>query len=156
MLDLLDMQQRVDALQAGAVIDRSFAKEMQASAAQLEKSLQSLNDRLALMPPAPSLPPPPIGLATRFGERKYTQIRVPILAIFACPHNFDRVFPNDPAAKAKVVAYDLGTCSAQANAFGAGMPSAQVVRLPNADHFIFLSNPADVIRAMNSFLASLS
>lgn len=153
MLDMLDLQKRIDALQNGAVIDRKFGQDMLDSVTQLEKSTRKLNDRLALMPPAPSPPPPPIGLATRFGERKYTQIHVPILAIFACPHNFDRVYPNDPAAKAAIVANDLASCSAQADAFGAAIPSAEVVRLPNADHFVFYSNPADVLREMNAFLA---
>jgi non-heme chloroperoxidase len=155
MLDMLDLRRRIDALQNGAVIDRKFGQDMLDSVTQLEKSTQKLNNRLALMPPAPSPPPPPIGLATRFGEQKYTQIRVPILAIFACPHNFDRVYPNEPAAKAAIVANDLASCSAQADAFGAAMPSAKVVRLPNADHFVFYSNPAEVFREMTAFLAKL-
>jgi non-heme chloroperoxidase len=35
------------------------------------------------------------------------------------------------------------------------MPSARV-RLPHADHFVFLSNEADVLREMNAFLAVVS
>jgi non-heme chloroperoxidase len=30
-----------------------------------------------------------------------------------------------------------------------------VVRLPNASHYIFLSNEVDVLREMNAFLAKL-
>ena len=45
--------------------------------------------------------------------------------------------------------------SAQANAFEAGLPSAHVVRLPNASHYVFKSNEADVIREMNAFLSKL-
>ena len=33
--------------------------------------------------------------------------------------------------------------------------SAQVVNLPNADHDVVRSNEADVVRAMNAFLAEL-
>jgi len=30
-----------------------------------------------------------------------------------------------------------------------------VVRLPNASHFVFISNEADVLREINSFISSL-
>jgi hypothetical protein len=43
----------------------------------------------------------------------------------------------------------------QANAFAAGVPSARVVRVQNADHYIFISNEADVLREMRAFLAGL-
>jgi non-heme chloroperoxidase len=36
-----------------------------------------------------------------------------------------------------------------------GVPSARVVRLPNANHFVFLSNEADVLREMNAFIGGL-
>jgi non-heme chloroperoxidase len=35
------------------------------------------------------------------------------------------------------------------------MPSARVVRLRHADHYVFLSNEAEVLREMNAFLGSL-
>jgi hypothetical protein len=54
-----------------------------------------------------------------------------------------------------MVAADLAHASALANTFEAGVPSAQVVRLPNADHFVFRSNEAGVSREMNVFLAKL-
>jgi non-heme chloroperoxidase len=41
------------------------------------------------------------------------------------------------------------------NAFEAGVPAAQVIRLPNANHYVFRSNEADVLRAMNEFLSKL-
>jgi pimeloyl-ACP methyl ester carboxylesterase len=54
-----------------------------------------------------------------------------------------------------MVAADLDRTSAQAKAFESGIPSARVVRLPNANHFVFSSNEADVLREMNAFLAKL-
>jgi hypothetical protein len=42
------------------------------------------------------------------------------------------------------------------NAFEAGVPSAKVVRLHNANHYVFRSNEADVLRAMNDFLSKPS
>jgi hypothetical protein len=35
------------------------------------------------------------------------------------------------------------------------LPNARVVRLPNANHFVFVSNEADVLREMNAFIAGL-
>ena len=153
MMDLLELKKEIDALQAGAVIDREYLRQMVANTALLERGTEALSKRIALMPGPPGLPPPPAGLATRFGEQKYTQIHGPVLAIFACPHNFD--FIRDPGAKAALIANDLVTCTAQASAFEAGVPMSHVVRVPNADHYIFRSNAADVVRSMNAFLAAL-
>jgi len=35
------------------------------------------------------------------------------------------------------------------------VPTARVVRLPNADHFVFTSNEGDVLREMNAFLEGI-
>jgi hypothetical protein len=55
--------------------------------------------------------------------------------------------------KAKRLAADVALCTAQADAFANGVPSAHVVRISNADHYVFNSNEAEVVREMNSFLA---
>jgi pimeloyl-ACP methyl ester carboxylesterase len=155
MLDLLDLKKQTSALETGAVLDQNLVQQMLTSTSRLQKDLQDLSQRLALMPsPAPP-PPPPIGLAIRFGEQKYTRIPVPALAIFACPHNFDPMFRNASAAKTAMIANDRASCTAQADAFQAGVPSAYIVCLPNADHYVFYSNEADVIREMNAFLVQL-
>jgi non-heme chloroperoxidase len=105
-------------------------------------------------PAAPLPSRPPIIAAIQFGEQRYSQINVPILAIFAIPHNFDG-FKGDADAKAALIAADFARSSAQANAFERGLPSAHVVRLANASHYVFKSNAADVVREMNDFLAKL-
>jgi len=43
----------------------------------------------------------------------------------------------------------------QARAFEAGVPSARVVRLADADHVVFMSNEADVLREMRAFFGQL-
>lgn len=91
------------------------------------------------------------GLLSR---RTYAQIPVPVLAIFADPHDFGALYSDNPKAKAALVENDRATTSAQADAFEAGVPSARVVRIPNADHFIFRSNEQQIIREMNAFLAT--
>ena len=89
------------------------------------------------------------------GQQKYTDIRVPILAIFAVPHDLGPVFKDDPAARAAVAALESARSGAQAKAFEIALPSAHVVRLPNADHYVFQSNEEDVLREMNAFLSGL-
>jgi non-heme chloroperoxidase len=152
--DMQDVRKQIDAIQAGAVLEPKFVDDMLASLDQLEKDMQEIKKSLALQKPPYPPPPPPIGLAIHFGEQKYTHIPVPVLAIVACPHNFDRVNAA-PEAKAAMVADDRVHCTTQADAFAAGVPSAHVVRLPDADHYVFRSNEADVIREMNDFLGKL-
>jgi non-heme chloroperoxidase len=152
-IEMNDVKKQIDQIEAGGVDEKKSLLELEASVSQFEKTLHDSNVNIASMPPIP--PRPPIQAALNFGVQRYTRIPVPILAIFACPHNWDRAFRNDPALKAQRMAADRAWCSAQANAFAAGVPSAHVVRLPNADHYVFNSNEADVLREMNTFLAKL-
>jgi pimeloyl-ACP methyl ester carboxylesterase len=78
-----------------------------------------------------------------------------VLAIYADPHSFGNLYKNEPNKLASLVADDHVNVSAQADAFQAGVPSAQVVRIANADHFIFRSNQDEVLQAMNAFIARL-
>jgi pimeloyl-ACP methyl ester carboxylesterase len=110
--------------------------------------------------PSPSeLPSPPpqreIGTvqeALRAGRQKYTRIDVPILAIYALPH--ERGITN-PAKRAEADARDLAFQGAMAKAFEKGLPSARVIWLAHADHYVFRSNEAEVLREMNAFVAGL-
>jgi pimeloyl-ACP methyl ester carboxylesterase len=89
------------------------------------------------------------------GEQKYTDLHLPILAIFAIPHDFGSALDaNDPIAAAFLAA-DKASTEAQVNAFESGVPSAHVVRLAHANHTIFISNETDVLREMRTFLADL-
>jgi non-heme chloroperoxidase len=97
---------------------------------------------------------PAPALAIIAGKQKYADIRVPILAIYAVPHA-EPGLSNDPATRAAEDARDLETTGAQARAFETGEPSARVVRLPHASHFVFESNAADVLREVNTFLNGL-
>lgn len=90
--------------------------------------------------------------AIQVGGQKYTRIDVPILAIYALPH--ERGI-TDPAKRAEADSRDLAFQGAMAKAFEKGLPSARVVWLPHADHYVFRSNEADVLREMNAFIAGL-
>ena len=93
--------------------------------------------------------------AIQTGEQKYTNIPVPILAFYAVPHDLGPLTGVDATARAAFEASDEAVTSAQAKAFESGLPSARVVRLPHANHYVFFSNEADVLREMSAFLASL-
>ena len=101
----------------------------------------------------------PVEEAIQAGMQKYTAVSAPILAIFASPHRSPPLPPNAPPARVKImaamVAREAEQTEAQVGAFERGLPSAKVVRLPGADHFVFRSNEADVLREMNAFLGTL-
>jgi pimeloyl-ACP methyl ester carboxylesterase len=56
--------------------------------------------------------------------------------------------------KAEYIALDQAISATQAKAFEK-LKSAKVVILPNADHFVFLSNEQEVEKDMKDFLATL-
>ena len=168
-LDMLDTRNRIEQLlpNGGDPSGQKQAIEgLLGSLPQLEKDLQNqLKVLQAIEPPTtnltqPTSPLPPLPsafFAIFSGEHKYTEIKVPCLAIFAVPHdpNSGAILPANRARHAAAVAADLERSTNLANAFAAGVPSAKVVRLPNANHYVFRSNEADVLHAMNDFLDKL-
>lgn len=125
---------------------------------RLERDIQ---DGLKQDQNAPDPPPPPdtprtrASIAIRRGTEIYTGVKCPVLAIFAVPHDFGPLGKEDPAARAAMVAKDIALVSEQADAFQAGNPQARVVRIANANHFVFRSNETDVLREMNDFITKL-
>jgi pimeloyl-ACP methyl ester carboxylesterase len=93
------------------------------------------------------------------GMKRYTDIPVPALVIFAIPHvqenwiNKSTVSAVRKAARAYFTTIDALT-EKQAKAFEAGVRTARVIRLRGA-HYIFLSNEPDVLREMRAFLTGL-
>jgi non-heme chloroperoxidase len=84
LLELLDLKKQMDALQAGAAFDHQFVDGMLKSASQLKDDLEEEKKRTASMPDTHLSLGPPQGMPILFGEEKYTEIRDPVLAIFAC------------------------------------------------------------------------
>ncbi|HEY6344079.1 MAG TPA: alpha/beta hydrolase [Bryobacteraceae bacterium] len=92
--------------------------------------------------------------------RKYTNIPVPALLIFSNPHSQGAWVEGstDASVRAAADAYSAALAALtdkQEKAVKDTVPAAHVVTLPNADHFIFLSNAADVLREIRGFLAGL-
>lgn len=169
-IDLLELQSKLEQLKPGSGLrdPRPLIQDLLASLPGFEKDLREKLNDLDAQPPAASAPQPPAATAAAqakvpgfaaaqaimAGQQKYTEIHVPILAIYALPHDFGQAI-KDPAARAAAEARDLVSTGAQAKAFETGLPSARVVRLAHASHFVFQSNEADVLREMNAFIGSL-
>jgi len=160
-LDLIALRKELDQLMPGMGLPdpKLVIQELQTSLPQFEKDLQEQQKMIQTMPPPPAQQkkqPPSPATAIIEGEQKYTEIHVPILAIFAVPHDFGKdFFKDNPTARAAAEASDLERTGGQAKAFETGLPTARVVRLPNANHYVFRSNEADVLREMNAFIGNL-
>jgi non-heme chloroperoxidase len=94
-------------------------------------------------------------------RRKYSDIPVPALVIFANPHGQGTWVESntDGSVRSAADAYSaaLGPLTEkQEKAVKDALPAAHVITLPNANHFVFLSNEADVLREMRAFLAGLN
>jgi hypothetical protein len=81
--------------------------------------------------------------------RVYAGIKPPILAFIPVPHQCQ------PSCDALFVKIDTAEMTRLANILQVDYPNARIVRLPNADHYVFRSNEADVLREMNTFIDGL-
>jgi non-heme chloroperoxidase len=162
LIDAVDLQRKLAQLLPGSGTRdmRQLVDELlHTTVPQFEKDLQETQKQLAATPPPPTLSGRNVGptpaQAIMAGQQKYTNIKGPVLAIYAVPHDRGRAAEQDEAARAAADAEDIARVGAQAKAFETGVPSARVVRLPHANHYVFRSNEADVLREMNAFFASL-
>jgi len=127
----------------------------------LQKGLEQEQQDMRAIPPPPSTghppSPKPAVLAIREGVQRHDTIKgVPILAIFADPHDLGNANKDKPQVRAAMEAADLRNVEDQAKAFETQVPNAKIVRIPHANHYVFRSNEADVLREMNAFIATLS
>ena len=103
-------------------------------------------------PPPPNAEIPPVIRAIITGGKQFRNIPVPALALFSVPRRVPATATD--ADKAQSAELDK-TTSAQAAAFEKGVPSARVVRVANAGHYVHLTNEADVLREIDAFIGSL-
>lgn len=135
----------------------ALANEIKEALSDFEKDLSAAQRQLAIFPP-PAAPKQSsktledkISDAILSAPQKFTEIRVPILALFADPPEAPPNFNFDP----KIVEAESTRWNDQVNAFAAGMPSAHVVKIPNASHDLWRTNKADVVREMKAFMTTL-
>jgi len=99
-----------------------------------------------------------VGQAIREGDGRFTDIRGPVLAIFAVATDTGKVDTSDPAAVEAANAYvqvQTARTKRRASSFQRGVPQARVVLIDRADHYVFLSNQAEVVRELRDFISSL-
>lgn len=126
----------------------------------MERDLRAAAKEWAAAPNQDATPPAqrpdPVIRGLLGGEEKYTSVHVPVLAIFAAPHQMPPAMAKDSAARAKADSEDLARVMPQVDAFRRLVPSARVVVLPNANHYVFRSNEAEVLRDIRGFIDELS
>lgn len=133
-----------------------YLDDVRASLQRVEKEVaQERLDMEEMVPPYSGEKLPPVSTAILNGAERFTTFHVPALVIFADPHDLGSEFKDDPKELAIARALDLRNTERQAAAFERQVPSAHVVRIPNADHSVFRSNEADVLREMNAFIGTL-
>jgi len=98
--------------------------------------------------------PPPYLYAIFSGSESFPTIHCPALVIFAEPHDFGPT-QDYSASRAAFEARDLRTTEYQAKAFETQVPSAHVIRIPHASHYIYRSHEQRVLQEIDTFIASL-
>jgi non-heme chloroperoxidase len=153
-------------------LPRSFAPPSEADKANFTAMTKRLSVAVGGVPPeaephesflanpdgsvgAPNAAPEAGSSILKDGEHYTTPIHLPILAIMGYPQNKGPNFHADvPKSIAAAAAAD-GNQARQIDAFEKGQPSAHVIRIANANHYLFISNEAQVLAEMKKFLATL-
>jgi pimeloyl-ACP methyl ester carboxylesterase len=137
---------------------KQLLQELLTSVQRFEKEVREQQEFIKDMPAPPknftenTQPAGPTPAQLIFGGlRKYTDIRVPSLAIFAMPRSSKEFGSLPSAAVAKILASN----AVQADAVEKGVPSAHVVRIAEASHYVFRSNESDVLREIDEFVGKL-
>jgi non-heme chloroperoxidase len=94
------------------------------------------------------------------GTKKHFDVPVPALVLFALPRGLGRWIDSstDPKVREQAEAYAAALTpltARQARQIEDEVPTARVVKLPGAHHYIYLSHEAEVIREMRAFLGRL-
>ena len=155
VMDMVDVRREINAFEASEPLSTAVLGQIRDSAAALSKSAGRMAYNVSASGGQGDPALPPIGLAIKFGEERFTTVHPPMLAVMACPHDYSQLAQRDPKAAALLKAKDQARCTEQIASLKAHNPSAQVVVVPNADHQIVRTNEADVLRAMLTFLTKL-
>ena len=95
-------------------------------------------------------------------KRDYSKIRASVLSMFATfrwagdPLRYE--MPKDPQQRAVVEAFEAATMvyiKRYEKSLLTAVPGARIVELPGANHYIFISNEADVVREIKAFVTHL-
>lgn len=124
---------------------------------RVEKEVKEQEQDTGSLPPTPVSPRmTPDLFAIMEGRERFTTIRAPALVIFADGDNPVSGDSRQSSGQAMRQTLMKRNKEQQYAAFARQVPSAHVVRIPHATHYVFRSNEADVLREMNTFIATLS
>jgi pimeloyl-ACP methyl ester carboxylesterase len=163
-LDSIALREKMTELsnaQDPSAIRAVIAEMLKTDLPQYEKDLVARQKELEGQPDIPNRPAPDKKDRRRIsaeailaGEQKYTDITSPVLAIFADPHNMGGGTPTDEMQKA-AAARDAEFTEGQATAWERMVPTAKVIRIPNANHYVFKSNEAEVLKDVMEWVDGL-
>jgi non-heme chloroperoxidase len=92
----------------------------------------------------------------------YSRIHVPVLAFIAFPPPVEDQLrrhkiqdDQEPKAVQQVYDADLEWIRRRIQGLKAGVPGVRVIELPKSNHYVFLSNEAEVLHELRAFLADL-
>jgi len=159
LVDSAELRKKLEQMSAAfALNSKQLTQDFLTSVQQLERCLR---DQLEYLKEVPENPKSVIEKSKEFdptpalrilgGLRKYKDIRVPILALYAFPRSSKETSCFSKAT----VEWTAAREAAQANAFEKGVPSAHVVRIAQASHYMFMTDEADVLREMEQFIGKL-
>ena len=123
---------------------------------RVEKEVKQQQQDTKNLPPTPVSPRmTPDLFAIMEGRERFTTIHVPALVIVASDPN--PVPGDDPQSRAEAARQTLmiRIKKQQVAAFERQVPSAHIVLIPHATHYVFQSDEADVLREINAFIATL-
>lgn len=157
MLDGLRLQEMLQNIIPGK-IPRDNVKSLKEIQEQLKLVDREITEYLPLLTPAMTAPgprpdPPPYLYALFSGQESFPTVNTPTLALFAVPHDFGP--PDNSPARAQLETRDLRITEYQVKAFETQVPTARIVRMPHASHYIFVSNEGDVLREIDAFISTL-
>jgi len=157
MLDAIRLQGMLPQIVPGR-IPADAPKSLNEILAQMKVVEKEITEYLSQLPPTPAAAeprpdPPPYLYALFSGQESFRTIDAPALVIFAVPHDFG---PSDhSAAREQMEAKDLRVTERQVKAFETQVPSARVVRMPHASHYVYRSIEAQVLQEMDACVAGL-
>lgn len=159
LVDSAELQKKLEQMPSVFVLNsKQLTQELLTSVQQLERELRGQQERLKDLPERPKsflekskMHDPMPALRVLGGLRKYRDIRVPILALYAFPRSSKEVGHFSKETAERMAAQE----AAQAAAFEKGVPSAHVVWLAQASHYMFMTDEAAVLREMEQFIGKL-
>lgn len=156
-LDVIELRKQLRPLINGYAFEsiKDFSGLM-ADLQRVEKELQQHQQETKDLPPSwvnPRMTPDLFAIME--GRERFTSIQAPALVIFAIDPN--PIPGDDPQSHAAEVRQELAMHGKelQIEAFRRQVPSARIVLIPHATHYVFQSNEVQVLREVEAFIATL-